>query len=48
MKSIKIIGVLLVTAIASGYMLNELIKKAGMDSLFDSDLFAEDIEDDQY
>jgi hypothetical protein len=47
MKSIKIIGVLLATAIATGYLLNEFLKKAGMKDIFDFDL-NEDIDNDQY
>lgn len=46
MKSLKIIGVLLATAIATGYLLNELIKKAGIEDIFDFDL-NEDIDNDQ-
>jgi hypothetical protein len=37
---------LLATAIASGYALYELLKKAGLGDTFDFDLF-EDIDEDQ-
>lgn len=46
MRNLKIIGVLLATAIATGYLLNELIKKAGIEDIFDFDL-NEDIDNDQ-
>jgi len=47
MKNLKIIGVLLATAIATGYLLNQILKKAGLEEAFDFDLFAEDIDVDQ-
>jgi hypothetical protein len=47
MRNIKIIGVLLATAIATGYLLNEILKKAGLEDSFDFDLFGEDIDVDQ-
>ncbi len=43
MKKILGTGVLLVTAILSGYMLLEFLKKAGFQNAFDLDLF-EDID----
>jgi hypothetical protein len=47
MKNLKIIGVLLATAIATGYLLNNFLKKAGLDDIFDFDLFEEEIDVDQ-
>jgi len=38
MKNLKIIGVLLATAIATGYLLNQILKKAGLEEAFDFDL----------
>ena len=46
MKKIKVIGVLLATAIASGYALFIFLKKAGIEDIFDFDL-NEDIDNDQ-
>jgi hypothetical protein len=46
MKNLKVIGVLLATAIATGYLLNEFLKKAGVEDIFDFDL-SEDIDNDQ-
>jgi hypothetical protein len=43
MKKILGTGVLLVTAILSGYLLLEFLKKAGFQNAFDFDLF-EDID----
>lgn len=38
MKNIKVFTVLLLAAILSGYMLNQFLKKAGLDDIFDFDL----------
>jgi hypothetical protein len=37
-KKINMIVVLLLAAILSGYMLNQFLKKAGLDNIFDFDL----------
>jgi hypothetical protein len=37
-KKINMIVVLLLAAILSGYMLNQFLKKAGLDDIFDFDL----------
>jgi hypothetical protein len=38
MKNIRVFVVLLLAAILSGYMLNQFLKKAGLESIFDFDL----------
>jgi hypothetical protein len=38
MKNIRVLIVLLLAAILSGYMLNQFLKKAGLESIFDFDL----------
>jgi hypothetical protein len=38
MKNIRVLVVLLLAAILSGYMLNQFLKKAGLESIFDFDL----------
>ena len=38
MKNIRVFVVLLLAAILSGYMLNQFLKKAGLDDIFDFDL----------
>jgi hypothetical protein len=47
MKKIRTSILLLATAIASGYVLFEILKKTGLGDAFDFDLF-EDIDNDQY
>jgi hypothetical protein len=37
-KKINMVVVLLLAAILSGYMLNQFLKKAGLDDIFDFDL----------
>jgi hypothetical protein len=37
-KKLPVVFVLLVTAILSGYMLNQFLKKTGLESIFDFDL----------
>ena len=37
-KRLPVVVVLLVTAILSGYMLNEFLKKAGLEDIFEFDL----------
>jgi hypothetical protein len=44
MKSIRVLVVLLLAAILSGYMLNQFLKKAGLEDIFDFDLNEEDEE----
>jgi hypothetical protein len=44
MKNIRVLVVLLLAAILSGYMLNQFLKKAGLESIFDFDLNEEDEE----
>jgi hypothetical protein len=44
MKNIRVLVVLLLAAILSGYMLNQFLKKAGLESIFDFDLSEEDEE----
>jgi len=46
MKSIKLIGVFLAVAVGTGYALNQILKKAGIEDIFDIDL-NEDIDNDQ-
>ena len=43
-KRLPVVVVLLVTAILSGYMLNEFLKKAGLQDIFEFDLSEEDEE----
>jgi hypothetical protein len=38
MKSLKIIAVFLATAVGTGYALNQILKKAGIQDIFDIDL----------
>ena len=38
MKNIRVLVVLLLAAILSGYMLNQFLKKAGLEDIFDFDL----------
>jgi hypothetical protein len=44
MKNIRVLVVLLLAAILSGYMLNQFLKKAGLEDIFDFDLNEEDEE----
>jgi hypothetical protein len=37
-KKLPVLFVLLATAILSGYMLNQFLKKAGLEDIFDFDL----------
>ena len=46
MKSLKIIAVFLATAVGTGYALNQILKKAGIEDIFDIDL-NEEIDNDQ-
>jgi hypothetical protein len=41
MKSIKLIGVFLAISVATGYALNQILKKAGIEDIFDLDLSEE-------
>jgi hypothetical protein len=41
MKKIKVFAVLLLAAILSGYMLNQFLKKAGIEDIFEFDLSEE-------
>lgn len=44
-KKINVLVVLLLAAILSGYMLNQFLKKAGLQDIFDFDLSEEDEEE---
>jgi hypothetical protein len=46
MKSLRLIAVFLVAAVGTGYALNQILKKAGIEDIFDIDL-NEDIDNDQ-
>jgi len=41
MKSLRLIAVFLVAAVGTGYALNEILKKAGIEDIFDFDLSEE-------
>ena len=41
MKNIKLIGVFLAVAVGTGYALNQILKKAGIEDIFDLDLSEE-------
>lgn len=45
MKKINVVFVLLLAAILSGYMLNQFLKKAGLEDIFEFDLSEEDDEE---
>lgn len=44
-KKLSVFVVLLLAAILSGYMLNEFLKKAGLENIFEFDLSEEDDEE---
>ena len=46
MKRLKVIAVFLAAAVGTGYALNQILKKAGLEDIFDIDL-NEDIDNDQ-
>jgi hypothetical protein len=41
MKSLKLIAVFLAAAVGTGYALNQILKKAGIEDIFDFDLSEE-------
>ena len=47
MKKINVLVVLLLAAILSGYMLNQFLKKAGLEDIFEFDL-DEDIDNEHF